>query len=227
MPPCFQTYTCALDPRMRSRSSPCSPVMSASAMTSAVTPTATPEHRDQRDERDERLLPLRKQVAPGDVEFEGHGIALRLRAPGSRLRGCQGSSRLRLQASHVNGTSCCTRHSMSRNHEKLRVFQLADTLALTVYRHTACFPATERYGLQSQLRRAAISVATNIVEGCARRSRADYARFLDIALGSATETDYLLGPLPQARRTWRRAVCGVQDLRESDSCRHCRNCCSR
>ncbi len=81
---------------------------------------------------------------------------------------------------------------MSRNHEKLRVFQVADSLAVHVYRHSACFPASERFGLQSQLRRAAVSVATNIVEGCAPRSRADYARFLDIALGSATETDYLL-----------------------------------
>jgi four helix bundle protein len=81
---------------------------------------------------------------------------------------------------------------MSRNHEKLRVFQLADALALQVYRHTASFPPAERFGLQSQLRRAALSAATNIVEGCARRSRADYARFIDIALGSATETDYLL-----------------------------------
>jgi four helix bundle protein len=70
---------------------------------------------------------------------------------------------------------------MSRNHEKLRVFQVADSLALHVYLHSASFPATERFGLQSQLRRAAVSVATNIVEGCARRSRADYARFLDIA----------------------------------------------
>ncbi len=72
------------------------------------------------------------------------------------------------------------------------MFQVADSLALHVYLHTASFPATERFGLQSQLRRAAVSVATNIVEGCARRSHADYARFLDIALGSATETDYLL-----------------------------------
>jgi four helix bundle protein len=81
---------------------------------------------------------------------------------------------------------------MSRNHEKLRVFTLADTLATTVYRHTKSFPADERFGLQSQLRRAAVSAVTNIVEGCARRSRSDYARFVDIALGSATETDYLL-----------------------------------
>jgi four helix bundle protein len=81
---------------------------------------------------------------------------------------------------------------MSRNHEKLRVFQLADALAFEMYRATAPFPPEERFGLQSQLRRAAVSTAANIVEGCARRSRADYARFIDIALGSAAETDYLL-----------------------------------
>ena len=69
-------------------------------------PDRDPEHRDQRDERDERLLPLRKQVAPGDVEFEGQGDAhgVRLRAPGSRLRG---SSRL----PPVSGRyGCCKFH---------------------------------------------------------------------------------------------------------------------
>jgi four helix bundle protein len=101
---------------------------------------------------------------------------------------------------------------MSRNHEKLRVFQLADALAFQVYRHTASFPAAERIGLQSQLRRAAISAATNIVEGCARRSRADYARFVDIALGSATETDYLLD---LSRRL---GVVGVDSYEECKTC---------
>ena len=81
---------------------------------------------------------------------------------------------------------------MSRNHEKLRVFHLANALALHVYGHTAAFPIAERFGLQSQLRRAAVSAATNIVEGSARRSQADYARFIDMALASATEVDYLL-----------------------------------
>ena len=57
---------------MRSRSSPCSPVIRASAMMSAVTPTATPSVEIERDDRDERLLAPREQVAKGDVEFEGH-----------------------------------------------------------------------------------------------------------------------------------------------------------
>jgi four helix bundle protein len=69
---------------------------------------------------------------------------------------------------------------------------LADELALAVYVATADFPPNERYGLQSQLRRAAVSTATNIVEGCARNSQADYLRFLDIALGSAREALYLM-----------------------------------
>lgn len=81
---------------------------------------------------------------------------------------------------------------VSRNHEKLRVFHLAHSLAVHVYGHTATFPVDERFGLQSQLRRAAVSAATNIVEGSAHRSRADYARFIDMALASATEIDYLL-----------------------------------
>ena len=79
-----------------------------------------------------------------------------------------------------------------RDHTKLRAFVLADQLALSVYELTRTFPSDERYGLTSQLRRAAVSAASNIVEGCARSSQADYLRFLDIAYGSAREVSYQL-----------------------------------
>jgi len=69
---------------------------------------------------------------------------------------------------------------------------LADEVAILVYRVTAEFPKEELYGLTSQMRRAAVSVPSNIVEGCARDSESDYLRFLYIAFGSLRELHYQL-----------------------------------
>ncbi|OAI53330.1 four helix bundle protein [Planctomyces sp. SCGC AG-212-M04] len=77
-----------------------------------------------------------------------------------------------------------------RDHKKLRAFDLADQLALSVYELTRDFPRAEMFGLAAQLRRAAVSAASNIVEGCARHSLADYLRFLDMAYGSVREVEY-------------------------------------
>ncbi len=66
-----------------------------------------------------------------------------------------------------------------RDHSKLRAFELADEVAVLVYRLTTGFPKEELYGLSSQMRRAAVSVPSNIVEGCTRDSQADYLRFLN------------------------------------------------
>ena len=79
-----------------------------------------------------------------------------------------------------------------RDHRKLKAFQLAHALVLAVYRETQGFPKAEAFGLTSQLRRAAVSVAANIVEGCARESESAYANFLNIAFGSLREVGYLI-----------------------------------
>jgi len=77
-----------------------------------------------------------------------------------------------------------------RDHRKLRAFELADRLVMSIYSATKPFPREEQFGLTSQLRRAAVSIASNIVEECSRNSQADYIRFLDMAFGSAKEVQY-------------------------------------
>lgn len=77
-------------------------------------------------------------------------------------------------------------------YHRLEVWRQAHQFVLEIYQVTDKFPTEEKYGLTSQLRRAAVSVPTNIVEGHAKRTRADFLRFLDTAKGSLTECEYLL-----------------------------------
>lgn len=79
-----------------------------------------------------------------------------------------------------------------RDFRKIKVWQKAHQFTLSVYRSTEVFPTTERYGLVAQLRRAALSVGAHIAEGCGRSGDADFARFLIIAFGSASESEYPL-----------------------------------
>jgi four helix bundle protein len=74
----------------------------------------------------------------------------------------------------------------------LLVWQRSHALVLQIYKKSATFPSSERFGLISQLRRAALSVPTNIAEGSKRQSNQEYARFLNIAEASLVETEYLL-----------------------------------
>ncbi|MFN6128894.1 MAG: four helix bundle protein [Planctomycetota bacterium] len=77
-----------------------------------------------------------------------------------------------------------------RDHKKLRAFELADQLAITTYQQTGSLPKDELFGLVSQMRRAAVSIASNIVEGCSRNSTVEYVRFLEVAYGSTRELEY-------------------------------------
>ncbi|WP_145116666.1 four helix bundle protein [Botrimarina mediterranea] len=74
-------------------------------------------------------------------------------------------------------------------YQDLQVWKMSMRLALDIYKTTTTFPETERYGLTSQLRRAAVSVPSNIAEGHARDSAGDLARFCNISLGSLAEVE--------------------------------------
>ena len=76
--------------------------------------------------------------------------------------------------------------------QKLEVWKLSDDLAYRVYQVTKNFPKEEIYGLTSQVRRAALSVPTNVVEGYSRKGDKELSRFVNISLGSLAETKYLL-----------------------------------
>ncbi|RME35692.1 MAG: four helix bundle protein [Gammaproteobacteria bacterium] len=79
-----------------------------------------------------------------------------------------------------------------QNFQDLVVWHKAHELALAIYRTTSDFPPDELYNLTSQLRRAALSIPSNIAEGCGRDGRTELRRFLRIATGSASEVEYQL-----------------------------------
>jgi four helix bundle protein len=79
-----------------------------------------------------------------------------------------------------------------RTFEELIVWKRSHLLVMSIYERTRSFPPEERFGLTSQLRRAAVSVPANLAEGCKRSSRSDFARHVAIARASASEVDYLV-----------------------------------
>ena len=79
-----------------------------------------------------------------------------------------------------------------RNYRDLQVWEKAHRLALAIYRGTQDFPKEERFGLTSQVRRSAASIAANLAEGCGRRSDGELARYIQISMGSGAELSYHL-----------------------------------
>jgi len=79
-----------------------------------------------------------------------------------------------------------------QNFKTLKVWEKSHELTLAVYKATANFPKDELYGLTSQIRRACASIPANIAEGCGRTGKAELARFLQVAMGSASELEYHL-----------------------------------
>jgi four helix bundle protein len=79
-----------------------------------------------------------------------------------------------------------------KDFRELKVWEKAHSLALEIYRASEKFPRDEIYGLTSQIRRAGLSIPTNIAEGCGRSGIPEFIHFLHIAIGSASEVEYLL-----------------------------------
>ncbi|MFA7616458.1 MAG: four helix bundle protein [Moheibacter sp.] len=79
-----------------------------------------------------------------------------------------------------------------RDFKKYEIWQLSHSSVLDIYTSTTNFPNEEKFGLIGQLRRAILSIPTNIAEGCGRNSDKEFNQFLNIALGSASESEYLI-----------------------------------
>jgi four helix bundle protein len=105
---------------------------------------------------------------------------------------------------------------MMKDFRSLKVWEKAHELVLEVYRESARFPKEELFGLRAQLRRAALSIPTNIAEGSGRGTDRDFARFVQIAMGSACEAEYLLllsRDLAYLGETYLQLEDGVQEVK--------------
>ncbi len=100
------------------------------------------------------------------------------------------------------------------NYKRLLVWQKADELAYQIYLETKKFPKEELYGVISQLRRSALSIPTNLVEGCGRHGKKELKQFLNIALGSQAEVEYLLDFCLRLRYFEREVQERLQSLRQ-------------
>lgn len=79
-----------------------------------------------------------------------------------------------------------------QNYKDLKVWTKSHEITLKIYNLTKVFPREEMYSLTNQVRRCSSSIPANIAEGCGKNGKNDFARFLNIALGSANETEYFL-----------------------------------
>jgi four helix bundle protein len=126
-----------------------------------------------------------------------------------------------------NWLRACLDEVAMRDYRKLAAFQKADALVIDVYKWTEQLPAAEDYVLRSQIRRSAISVPANIVEGSARTTLREYASHLNIALGSAAELRYLLeltGRILPVMRAFGKSATHARRRGRQNPCRPDRRC---
>ncbi|HHN64917.1 MAG TPA: four helix bundle protein [Nitrospirae bacterium] len=98
------------------------------------------------------------------------------------------------------------------NYKKLIAWQKAHRLAVLTYKATKEFPKEETFGITLQLRRAALSIPTNIVEGYNRKSKKEFVRFIDISLGSLAEVEYLIDFAQEVGYSGGQEVNEIKDL---------------
>ena len=132
---------------------------------------------------------MRSQRGAGDSEgLEGQeNLGVSSQEPGVRR---QGSCLFFFGESHAGREIQFEARRPARTLRDLLVWQKAHEFVLAVYRFTAGFPRQETYGLALQMRRAAVSIPANIVEGFRKRGRADKVRFMNLAEGSVEESRY-------------------------------------